>query len=111
MLGVTSIFADDVSGSWTFRSPADCKQALRAIGVLVQTLQKVGLELSTEKTVILMAATGASSSSVLAGFRTHVDKIPHLKVPVAAPRSPSKSSLRRSIWELRFRIRALNCST
>ena len=57
-LGSATLFADDVFGSWVFYSPTSFKQAVRAIGVLVRTLQSVGLELSMEKTVILLATAG-----------------------------------------------------
>ena len=87
-LGSTTLFADDVFGSWIYRTPAAFKQAVRAIGVLVRTLQKIGLELSLDKTVILLASIGTSSPSVLASFKTLVDKIPHLNVPVGQTKIP-----------------------
>ena len=89
-LGSTSLFADDVFGSWIYRTPSDFKQAIRAIGVLVQTLQQIGLELSVEKTVILLAAIGTSSPSVLASYRTHIDETPHLQIPVGRAKLPFK---------------------
>ena len=89
-LGSTALFADDVFGSWIYRTPAAFKQAVRAIGVLVRTLQKIGLELSLDKTVILLASIGTSSPSVLASFKTLVDKIPHLNVPVGQTKIPFK---------------------
>ena len=82
--GITNMFADDIFGSWLFRTPAAFKAALRSIGVLVQTLQRVGLQLSQDKTVILLASIGTSSASLLHKIKHFIDKVPHLAIRVGA---------------------------
>ena len=84
--GLTNIFADDVFGSWLFRTPQEFKAALRSIGVLVQTLQRVGLALSQDKTVILMATTGTSVASILQKVKRIIEQTPHLEIRVGAER-------------------------
>ena len=80
--GLTNMFADDVFGSWVFKSPEAFKKAIRAIGVLVHTLQQVGLQLSMEKTVVLLAIAGTSSPSLLSKYKAQIDNVPHLQIPV-----------------------------
>ena len=82
--GITNMFADDVFGSWLFRTPAAFKAALRSIGILVQTLQRVGLQLSQDKTVILLASVGTSSASLLHKVKHFIDQVPHLAIRVGA---------------------------
>ena len=82
--GITNMFADDIFGSWLFRTPAAFKAALRSIGVLVQTLQRVGLQLSQDKTVILLGSIGTSSASLLHKVKHFIDKVPHLAIRVGA---------------------------
>ena len=84
--GLTNIFADDVFGSWLFQTPGEFKTALRAIGVLVQTLQRVGLALSQDRTVILLATTGTSTASILQTVKRIIDQVPHLDLRVGAER-------------------------
>ncbi|CAE7236089.1 Pol [Symbiodinium sp. CCMP2592] len=84
--GTVNLFADDVFGSWKFHSPEDFKLSVRALGILVSTLQKIGLELSKEKTVILLAAAGTSAPSVLSRYKTVIDQVVHMKIPVGRTR-------------------------
>ena len=71
--GLTNMFANNFFGSWTFKSPEAFRQALHAIGVLVYTLQRVGLALSVEKTMILLASSGTSAPSVIGGYKRVID--------------------------------------
>ncbi|CAE7314488.1 unnamed protein product, partial [Symbiodinium sp. CCMP2592] len=84
--GLTNIFADDFFISWTYKSPENFRQALRAIGILVSTLQQVGLELSLDKTVLLMASSGTSAPSVIGGYKKLVEGVPYLRIPVGSAR-------------------------
>ena len=76
------MFADDFFGSWVFKSPAVFRQAIRSIGVLVQTLQRVGLALSLDKTVILLATSGTSAASVLGPYKRFIEDETYLQIPV-----------------------------
>ena len=84
--GLTNIFADDVFSSWLFKTPGEFKAALRSIGVLVQTLQRVGLALSQDKTVILLATTGTSAASILQKVKRNIEQAPHLEIRVGTER-------------------------
>ncbi|CAE7262561.1 unnamed protein product [Symbiodinium sp. CCMP2592] len=84
--GLTNMFADDFFGSWTYRSPDAFRAAIRSIGTLVHTLKRVGLELSLEKTVLLMASTGTSVSSVVGGYRVYKEGATYLQIPVGQSR-------------------------
>ena len=84
--GLANMFADDVFGSWLFRTPGEFRAALGAIGVLVQTLQKVGLTLSQDKTVMLLAAIGTSSTSLLQKVKRVIEQVPHLEIRVGMER-------------------------
>ncbi|CAE7722740.1 secG [Symbiodinium sp. CCMP2456] len=88
--GLTNIFADDFFGSWIVRDSPALAKAIRAIGVLVATLQRVGLQLSMEKTVILLALGGTSAPSVLAKHRVYIEDESHLVIPVGQQRLPFK---------------------
>ena len=88
--GTTTLFADDVFGSWLFQTPTTFRKAIRAVGVLIDVIQKAGLKLSMDKTVILLLAQGTSASSILSGIRRLIDKIPHLLVPIGRVRTPLK---------------------
>ncbi|CAE7240529.1 secG, partial [Symbiodinium sp. CCMP2456] len=84
--GLINIFADDFFGSWLVKDSLAFARAIRAIGVLVATLQKAGLQLSMEKTVILLALGGTSAPSVLAKHRKYIEDVPHLVIPVGQSR-------------------------
>ncbi|CAE7221965.1 RXLR78, partial [Symbiodinium sp. CCMP2456] len=86
--GLINIFADDFFGSWLVQDSLAFAKAIRAIGVLVATLQKAGLQLSMEKTVILLALGGTSAPSVLAKHRKYIEDVPHLVIPVGQSRLP-----------------------
>ena len=88
--GTTTLFADDVFGSWLFQTPTTFRKAIRAVGVLIDVIQKAGLKLSMDKTVILLLAQGTSAPSILSGIRRFIDKIPHLLVPIGRVRTPLK---------------------
>ncbi|CAE7221018.1 unnamed protein product [Symbiodinium sp. CCMP2456] len=88
--GLINIFADDFFGSWTVQDSLGFARAIRAVGVLVTTLQKAGLQLSMEKTVILLALGGTSAPSVLAKHRKYIEDVPHLVIPVGQCRLPFK---------------------
>ena len=93
--GTTTLFADDVFGSWLFQTPTTFRKAIRAVGVLIDVIQKAGLKLSMDKTVILLLAQGTSAPSILSGIRRFIDKIPHLLVPIGRVRSWCKNT---STW-------------
>ena len=80
--GLINMFADDFFGSWVFKSPEVFRQAIRSIGVLVQTLQRVGLALSLDKTVILLATSGTSTASVLGPYKRIIEGETYLQIPV-----------------------------
>ncbi|CAE7192336.1 unnamed protein product, partial [Symbiodinium sp. CCMP2456] len=82
--GLTNIFADDFFGSWAVQDSLGFARAIRAVGVLVTTLQTAGLQLSMEKTVILLALGGTSAPSVLAKHRKYIEDVPHLVIPVGS---------------------------
>ena len=84
--GLTNMFADDVFGSWLFKNSGEFTLALRAIGVLVQTLQKVGLTLSQDKTVILLATIGTSATSILQKVKRLIDQTLHLEIRIGVER-------------------------
>ena len=48
----------------------------------MQTLQRVGLALSQDKTVILMATTGTSAASILQKVKRIIEHTPHLEIRV-----------------------------
>ncbi|CAE7299087.1 unnamed protein product, partial [Symbiodinium sp. CCMP2592] len=84
--GLTNIFADDFFSSWMFKSQEALSHALQAMGVLIHTLQEAGLQLSPEKTVILLAAKGTSLGSVLSKYRRVIQSVPHLEIRVGQQR-------------------------
>ncbi|CAE7189352.1 unnamed protein product, partial [Symbiodinium sp. CCMP2456] len=77
-----SLYADDAFSSWIFCPPEDFRKAVRATGLLIQALQEAGLQLSVDKTVILLSATGTSLQSVLSGYRHEIEGVPHFRVRV-----------------------------
>ena len=77
-----SLYADDAFSSWIFRIAEDFRKAVRATGLLIQALQEAGLQLSVDKTVILLSATGTSLQSVLSGYRHEIEGVPHFRVRV-----------------------------
>ena len=88
--GTTTLFADDVFGSWLFTTPAAFKRAIRAIGVRIAAIQKAGLQLSMEKTVIVYTAQGTSAASIIGRYRTFIDELPHFIIPIGQARTPLK---------------------
>ena len=88
--GTTTLFADDVFGSWIFATPSAFKRAIRAIGVLIETIQHACLKLSMEKTVLLYTAQGTSVSSIIGRYRTFIDEQPHLTITIGQARPPLK---------------------
>ena len=52
----------------------------------MQTLQRVGLALSQDKTVILLATTGTSAASILQKVKRNIEQAPHLEIRVGTER-------------------------
>ena len=62
-----------------------------------------------EKTVILLATIGTSSFSVLASYRTFIEKVPPAESRLAKLSSPSKLCPHTNTLELWSHTRVLNC--
>ena len=62
-LGEPTLYADDVFAAWTINRLSDLTKAIRAMGVLVETLEQSGLQLSLEKTVALLVLKGGAAQS------------------------------------------------
>ena len=65
-LGEPTLYGDDVFAAWTIRKLADLPCAIRAMGILIETLERAGLSLSLDKTVALMCLRGGAAQSQIA---------------------------------------------
>ena len=85
-------FADDFHGQWVFRNPGELQACLSQIKHIVQILRGNGMDISFEKTVVLMKYTGGKAAWALRKV-THKDKhgqrflvLPHfdekLRIPI-----------------------------
>ena len=87
-------FADDFHGQWVFRNPGELQACLGQIKHIVWTLRDNGMDISFEKTVVLMKHTGGKAAWALRKV-THKDKqgqgflvLPHFDEKVRVPIKP-----------------------
>ncbi|CAE7939737.1 unnamed protein product, partial [Symbiodinium necroappetens] len=78
-IGTSSLY---VFSSWLFKDQDALKRAVRAMGFLIHVLRGAGLQLSVDKTVIMLTATGTSVQSALSRYRHEIEGVPHFKVMV-----------------------------
>ena len=65
-IGEPTMYADDIFSAWALRRLSDLAPAVRAMGILIETLEQAGLSLSLEKTAALMCLRGGAAQSQLA---------------------------------------------
>ena len=87
-------FADDFHGQWVFHNPGELQACLSQIKHIVWTLRDHGVDISFEKTVVLMKHTGGKAAWALRKV-THKDKqgqrflvLPHFDEKLRIPIKP-----------------------
>ena len=58
-------FADDYLVKWNFESPRDFLNAQKQVAKIIQALENLGMQVSVDKTVILLAIKGAQAAALL----------------------------------------------
>ena len=61
-------FADDLHMHWTFDEPRHFRNACVQVGFILTDLAEVGMQVSTDKTVILLSLAGPAYDKVTAPF-------------------------------------------
>ena len=65
-IGEPTMYADDIFSAWALRRLSDLAPAIRAMGILIETLESAGLSLNLEKTAAFMCLRGGAAQSQLA---------------------------------------------
>ena len=83
-------FADDLHMHWALNDPLHFRNACAQVGFILTDLAEMGMQVSTDKTVILLALTGPSYDKITAPYVQRRKKERYLKVvtrtgPVALP--------------------------
>ena len=83
-------FADDLHMHWALNDPLQFRNACAQVGFILTDLAEMGMHVSTDKTVILLALTGPSYDKITAPFVQRRKKDRYLKVvtktgPVSLP--------------------------
>ena len=74
-------YADDVIACDLFRSSADFQQALRRFGMLLDTLEQFGLQISLDKTVAMLSLSGTQMKRLLQTHTVRSSTGHHLLIP------------------------------
>ena len=83
-LNQTSGFADDLHMHWVFDEPRQFRNACAQVGFILSDLADMGMQVSVDKTVILLALAGPSYTQITAPYVKRRRRERYLQVSVRA---------------------------
>ena len=78
-----NLYADDVVGQWFLQSIADFEASLRDLGLLLDVLEAMQLQVSMTKSMILLRFSGSARKALMKKHSCRIDGKCYLRVPRA----------------------------